>query len=54
MSTNDETRVLGRRGARNVAEDEIRRVAGNGANVPTRLTDFLTGTASNPDHHFDE
>lgn len=54
MSNDDEARVLGRRGARDVTDDEIRRVAGHGAMVPTRLTEFLTGTASNPDKHFDE
>lgn len=53
MSNNDDARVLGRRGARDATDEEIRRVAGS-VLVPTRLTEFLTGSASNPDKHFDE
>lgn len=53
MSGNHDDRVLGRRGARYVTDEEIQKVAGR-ALVPTRLTEFLTGSASNPDKHFDE
>jgi hypothetical protein len=50
-----DNRVLNRRGAREVTDEEIRRIVGNGgALVPTRLTDFMTGTPSSPDHTFDE
>jgi len=53
MSNNHNNRVLGRRGARYVTDEEIQKVAGR-ALVPTRLTEFLTGSASNPDKNFDE
>jgi len=53
MSNSNDIRVLGRRGARDVTEEEIRKVAGR-ALIPTRLTEFLTGSSSNPDHNFDE
>ena len=53
MSNNNDARVLGRLGARDVTDEELRKVAGR-ALIPTRLTEFLTGSASNPDHSFDE
>lgn len=52
MKNVDANRVLGRRGARDVTDEEIQRVAGR-ALIPTRLTEFLTGTSTNPDKHFD-
>lgn len=55
MLKKQDNRVLNRTGARKVTEDEIKHIVGNGsALVPTRLTDFMTGTSSNPDHTFDE
>ena len=54
MSEANNTRVLSRRGDREVTDEEIKRIVGNGASVPTRLTDFMTGTSSHPDHSFDE
>lgn len=54
MSEVNDSRVLSRRGAREVSDEEIKRIVGNGASVPTRLTEFVTGTPSSPDAHFDE
>lgn len=54
MLKKQDNRVLNRRGSREVTDEEIRRILGNGANIGTRLTDFMTGTASHPDHTFDE
>lgn len=54
MVKKQDNRVLNRKGAREVTADEVKRIVGNGANIGTRLTDFMTGTASHPDHVFDE
>lgn len=55
MSATDPNRVLNRRGAREVTDAEMQRITGSGgALVPTRLTDFLTGTSTNPDQQLDE
>lgn len=54
IANNDKRRVLNRMGARELTKDEVAKIMGSGSEVRTRLTDFMTGTASNPDHVFDE
>jgi hypothetical protein len=52
MSNNtDNNRVLTRRGARQLAQEELDGVSGG--LIPTRLSTLVTGTSSNPDKSFD-
>lgn len=52
MSSNQNNRVLNRVGARQLTADETRRISGNGINTRASMT--ITGSAKNPDEHFDE
>jgi hypothetical protein len=54
MSNKNCARVLNRMGAHELTKEDVEKIMGSGGNVHTRLTDFMTGTASNPDHTFDE
>jgi hypothetical protein len=50
MSNADNNRVLTRRGARQLSQDEIEQTAGAGA---TLLSVIVTNTAGNPDQKLD-
>ncbi|HEY6348242.1 MAG TPA: hypothetical protein VI636_02420 [Candidatus Angelobacter sp.] len=55
MSNNNETRVLTRRGARELSAEEIQQIKGNGNILITILSVILTHTASGAfDEHLDE
>lgn len=51
MSNKKENRVLGRTGARQLAENETDRVAGGF--IPTLLSVIITGSHTNPDQRLD-
>jgi hypothetical protein len=53
MSNNQENRVLSRRGARELTQNETQSVTG-GVIIPSLLSVIHTGPASNPDHSLDE
>ena len=53
MSNNQENRVLSRRGARELTQDETQGVTG-GVIIPSLLSVIRTGPATNPDHSLDE
>jgi hypothetical protein len=48
--SNDNNRVLTRRGARQLSENEIEQTSGG---VPTLLSVIRTGTAASPDQRLD-
>lgn len=54
MSNNEGNRVLNRKGAYELTKEQLEKIVGSAGNVPTRLTDFLTGTPGHQDHEFDE
>jgi len=51
MPNQDNNRVLTRRGARKLSQEELDGVSGG--LIPTRLSTLVTGTSSHPDQSFD-
>jgi len=50
MSNENDNRVITRRGARQLSQDELDAISGA---IPTRLTVLVTGTSSSPDRSTD-
>ena len=51
LMSNNDNRVLIRKGARKLSQEELDGVSGG--LIPTRLSTLVTGTSSNPDQSFD-